>query len=280
MTGCDGSHLSTARGFRTALDQAEALGVDAAQVWIQDNPWFAGGLTADERTAGRRLASRLPTLNHCSYDAALVHPLGSPVAQRVLQGIREQLLLSAALGMVGLVIHPGDLVSDLDLRRVVLSLRALSDVLGSTVPLLLENAAQGQHRKLGVLREVIERAGVEGVGICWDTAHAYGAGLDLADPELVTREVAAAGGHVRAVHFNNSSEPLGSGGDDHAALLDGLQTPEQVQRMYTHVVGALPRVPCIVETAEDPLELELMRRWRAGLAAPQDAARERAVSPG
>ena len=97
---------------------------------------------------------------------------------------------------------------------------------GQRYPLLLENAA-GEGRKFGStladLSYLFARCG-EGVGLCLDTAHAFGAGLfDFSSVEAIDEmfamvDEAVGKDRLALVHLNDSKVPFGARVDHHENL--------------------------------------------------------------
>ena len=193
---------------------------------------------------------------------------------------------------------------------------AASDTAGSArAPMLvLENAAGGGWAigsSVAQLAAVADRAAALGVpdrrlGFCLDTAHAWGAGLRVDDPEAIDAllesfETELGLERLVMVHLNDSSSELGARLDRHEHVGAGRIGPRGLGHLLRHV--RLADRPFILETpgmaegydavnlerargllADRPLEplspeaFQLSRRTHA--AAPADDDLEPAASSG
>jgi deoxyribonuclease-4 len=125
--------------------------------------------------------------------------------------------------------------------------------------LVLENSA-GSGGGLGTtvdeLASIAERIAALGipedrVGFCIDTAHAWGAGIDLANPSAIDAFVAAFDdriglGRLVLIHLNDSRSDRGSRTDRHEHLGAGQIGPEGLAHVLRH--PRLARVTYLLET--------------------------------
>jgi deoxyribonuclease-4 len=144
----------------------------------------------------------------------------------------------------------------------------------SGVGILLENTA-GSGSWLGykfshqqtVLRGVKSK---RRIGLCFDTAHAYAAGYDLASQdglEHTLREIDNLLGInlIKLIHLNDSQDKLGSRHDRHAHIGQGKIGLKAMQRIVNH--PKLKNIPFILETpktseADDLMNLKTVRKLR------------------
>jgi deoxyribonuclease-4 len=123
------------------------------------------------------------------------------------------------------------------------------------VRLLLEITA-GQGSEVGYtfehLKRIIDGAGQKRrVGICLDTAHAFGAGYDLSTRDglertLETVERTVGLKRVHLLHLNDSKAPLGSRKDRHTHIGEGCIGLEGFRGIVNHPL--LRHLPGIMET--------------------------------
>ncbi len=107
--------------------------------------------------------------------------------------------------------------------------------------------------ELAAIADALEAAGVPSgrVGFCLDTAHAWGAGLDLADAEVVDAFIAAFDrriglGRLALIHLNDSRSELGSRTDRHEHVGAGRIGAAAMTHLLRH--PALAGVTYILET--------------------------------
>ena len=103
------------------------------------------------------------------------------------------------------------------------------------------------------LREIIDRVELsDKLGVCLDTCHVSDAGYDIADdPDCVLTEFDRVIGldRLRAVHVNDSLNPVGSHKDRHARIGEGCLGAEALGRVVRH--PALQGLPFVLETPNE-----------------------------
>jgi len=221
-----GFHLSIAGSLTRALAEARLLGCQALQIFVQ-NPrsWKWREVSPEEIRnfiKARRRAGVGPLVVHLSYlpNLAAADPW---LYRRSLERFSRELALARDLEADYLVTHPGHGPLEADsFQRVAQTLAQAVSQVGSPPLVLLENTA-GQGRELGwqpaQLQRIMDLSGAR-LGLCLDTAHAYGAGYDLAHAGGTSRllgEIAAGPGlsALKMFHLNDSRTPLGSRRDRH-----------------------------------------------------------------
>ena len=103
------------------------------------------------------------------------------------------------------------------------------------------------------LREIIDRVELsDKLGVCLDTCHVSDAGYDIADdPDGVLAEFDRVIGldRLRAIHVNDSLNPVGSHKDRHARIGEGCLGAEALGRVVRH--PALQGLPFVLETPNE-----------------------------
>ena len=115
------------------------------------------------------------------------------------------------------------------------------------------------------LREIIDRVELsDKLGVCLDTCHVSDAGYDIADdPDGVLTEFDRVIGldRLKAIHLNDSMNPLGAHKDRHAKIGEGHIGTEALSAVTNH--PALRTLPFCLETPNDlsgyAAEIALMR---------------------
>ncbi|MDY6850482.1 MAG: deoxyribonuclease IV, partial [Thermodesulfobacteriota bacterium] len=283
-----GFHLSIGRGLVKAVEQGLRTGCEAAQIFSR-NPrsWIGKPLDEKETIAfrqARRAAGLTPLAIHLPY---LPNPasMDPDLYRKSIRVLYEELVRAELLGADYVVFHPGHKAADrsLDeaLDRVAHGvLEALAGLkAGVKVTLLLENTA-GQRGEIGArfseLAGIIERIEAAGpanlkVGVCLDTAHAWGAGYDLARPRGQDKTLArldrVMGLHrLGLIHLNDSLIELGSRRDRHAPVGRGRIGARGLARLVrnpdlTHLAGIM-ETPRQTE-ADDLANMARAKRWRS-----------------
>lgn len=157
--------------------------------------------------------------------------------------------------------HPGSHVGQGIDAGVELTADALNDVLheGQTTALLLETMA-GKGSEIGGsfsdLAAIIERVELsDHVGVCLDTCHIWDAGYDIVgnlDGVLEEFDRVIGLNRLRAIHINDSKNPLGARKDRHAAIGEGFIGLDALAAVTAH--PALRDLPFYLETPHDDIE--------------------------
>lgn len=168
--------------------------------------------------------------------------------------------------------HPGSHVGQGVKKGIELISQLLNDVLWedmSTTVLLETMAGKGSEIgcKFEQLREIINRVELKDkIGICLDTCHVFDAGYDIKDNlESVLEEFDRIIGieRLKAMHLNDSKNPLGSHKDRHEKIGEGCIGIEAFKNIVTHPV--LKNLPCFLETPNEfsgyKKEIELLKSF-------------------
>ncbi|HVL67795.1 MAG TPA: deoxyribonuclease IV [Vicinamibacterales bacterium] len=232
-----GAHLSIAGGLPRAVDRARASRCEALQIFTKSaGQWRARDLPPEEIALFRQRVAETgirPVVAHNSY---LINVGTAQPALRAqsIAALREELDRAEALGLDGLVMHPGSYTSGTEADGLRLIAEALQQLLAdrprAKTKLLLEHTA-GQGTNLGHrfehLAEIIQRLrGSRRVGVCLDTCHLLAAGYDICSREGYERTFAEFDrivglDRVRVFHLNDSKKPCGSRVDRHEHIGKG-----------------------------------------------------------
>ena len=172
--------------------------------------------------------------------------------------------------------HPGSHVGQGAEAGVRMIAEMLNEVLteDQTTTVLLETMS-GKGTEMGrnfeELRQILDLVEKKDkMGICLDTCHVWDAGYDIVEHlDEVLKEFDRIIGleRLKAIHLNDSMNPLGSHKDRHARLGEGQIGPEALQRIVCH--EKLQGLPFILETPNDDegyaAEIAMVKSWREGL---------------
>jgi deoxyribonuclease IV len=227
-----GFHLSIAGSMRRAVTQAQVLGCQALQIFVQNPRGWKWRPVSSKEIAGfvaaRRAASLGPLVVHLGYLPNLA-TFDPKLYALSTERLRRELSLARDLAADYLVVHPGHGPwHEASFGQVA---QALALAVGHIPPpplVLLENTA-GQGQELGWrmqhLNRIITLSGVP-LGLCLDTAHAWGAGHDLGSPGGIAgllADIARGPGlsALKIIHLNDSRFPCGARRDRHWHLGQG-----------------------------------------------------------
>ena len=154
--------------------------------------------------------------------------------------------------------HPGSHVG----QGAEDGIRYISDMLNQvltpelhTTVLLETMSGKGSEvgREFEELREILDRVvQKDHMGICLDTCHVWDAGYDIAgdlDGVLDRFDRIIGLDKLKAIHLNDSQNPLGAHKDRHAKIGEGYIGFEALKRMTVH--PALKNLPFYLETPND-----------------------------
>ena len=273
-----GCHLSCSNGYLAMGRQALALGADTFQFFTR-NPRGGSVKPFDEADA-RALVSFLeehrfaPILAHAPYtlNACAAEPSIRDFARRTM---REDLERLAYLPGAMLNFHPGSHVKQGAETGIRLIAEMLDEVLTpqvQTTVLLETMSGKGSEvgRDFAELRAIMDAA-KEGdrLGVCLDTCHVFDGGYDIAGNldsvlEAFDREIGLS--RLRAVHLNDSKNPLGSHKDRHEKIGEGNIGLDAFARIVRH--PALRELPFYLETPNEldgyAREIALLREVAEG----------------
>jgi deoxyribonuclease-4 len=198
--------------------------------------------------------------------------------QQSLDSLGEELDRAEALGLNGLVMHPGSYTTGSEeegLRLIAEGLRALlrSRPQGRTKVLLEQTAGQGTNlgHRFEHLRTIIDLLdGSPRVGVCLDTCHLLAAGYDLCDERGYLATFAAFDrivgiDRIKAFHLNDSKKPCGSRVDRHEHIGKGCLGLEPFRLLLNDARFA--DLPMLLETPK----LETPESKRRSDCDPWDA---------
>ncbi len=268
-----GCHLSSAKGYLAMGREAVGIGANTFQFFTR-NPRGGKAKELDLADVGEYLAfagehglaqilAHAPyTLNACSKDEGL--------RQFAYETMCDDLSRLSHIPGSMYNFHPGSHVgqgAEVGISYIADMLNRINEQEFSTVILLETMAGKGSEvgRKFEELRAVIDKVeDDERLGVCLDTCHVFDGGYDIVgDLEGVLDEFDRVIGQERlkAVHINDSKNPLGSHKDRHEKIGEGQIGLNAFAEIVTH--PRLTNLPFYLETPNDldgyQGEIELLR---------------------
>jgi apurinic endonuclease APN1 len=276
-----GAHVSTAGGPATLFDRAEAIGAEAAQIFLTPPQQWRSSKVEPEQAEAFKVRLAESSVHDIYVHAVYLINLATNTEadlSRSTSVLKSSLTTCAQLGIRGVIFHIGSHKGQ-GLDAVFAQIcRACTEVLDVTPPealLILENSAGAGGTigsKFADLGRIIREVGNERVKVCLDTQHSYAAGYDLASAEgleLAMTEFEREVGfdQLVAVHANDSKVELGSGRDRHENIGEGNIGIEGFRRIMSH--RAFQDVPFLLEVpgfdakGPDAPNIEILKRIRA-----------------
>ena len=256
-----GCHLSSSKGFAAMGKTALSIGANTFQFFTR-NPRGGAAKDIDPQDAqvlvqmqgsgeiGKIVAHAPYTLNPCAKEEKTLE-----FARNTMQDdLRRMEFVPGNFYNF----HPGSHVgqgTEEGIRKIAETLD-LAMFEGQTTIVLLETMA-GKGTEVGgrfeELRAIIDRTAMqEKLGVCLDTCHVSDAGYDIAGHlDAVLEEFDRVIGlpRLRALHLNDSKNPIASHKDRHERLGEGYLGLEAFYRIIEH--PALRGLPMILETPNE-----------------------------
>lgn len=259
-----GAHMPITGGVYNAPEKARALTCDCMQIFSKNQmQWKSKQLSDDDAERFRQMVSEHRIEKTVIHDSYLIN-LASPDAEllrKSREGFLDEMMRARKLGVRYLIFHPGAHVGSGEqagLKSIAESLDwARKEFRSYDVELLLEITA-GQGSVLGRSFEQLAKMidlmeSPKGVGICFDTCHAYAAGYDVKSRRGYEKTMAALDDvlgmdSLKAIHLNDSKGKQGSRLDRHEQIGKGHIGLEGFRHMMND--DRLEGIPMVLETPE------------------------------
>lgn len=268
-----GAHLSASKGYAYMTKEAISIGGNTFQFFTR-NP--RGGQAKDidendineflqiskENNFGKILAHAPYTINVCSADDS--------TRRFGIDLMKDDLMRMEYTPGNMYNFHPGSHVNqgvEIGIEKII---EALNEILNEnqTTTVLLETMA-GKGSEIGRTFEEIKQI-IDGVklneklGVCLDTCHVYDANYDIVndlDGVLDHFDEVIGLDRLKAIHLNDSKNPIGSHKDRHEKIGEGSLGIEAITRIINH--PKLKDLPFFLETPNEvegyAHEIELLR---------------------
>ncbi len=256
-----GCHLSASEGFLAMGKAALSIGANTFQFFTR-NPRGskAKAIDPDDAAAflalaqangfGRLVAHAPYTINPCSKTER--------TREFARMTLADDLKRMEYLPGNYYNFHPGSHTEqgmEVGISQIAETLNAILKPEQHTTVLLETMSGKGSEvgGRFEELREILDRVALNTqMGVCMDTCHISDAGYDIAgDIDGVLTEFDRVIGleRLKAVHINDSMNPLGSHKDRHARIGEGYLGEAAFGRIINH--PALRDLPFILETPND-----------------------------
>lgn len=271
-----GSHISASKGFEAMGKQALKLGANTFAFFTRNprggkakeiDPADVDKLHAlmEEHHFGKLVAHAPYTMNLCAAK--------ENVRNFSMEMFQDDLKRMDYLPGNYYNFHPGSHVGQGAEQGIEMIAEALNGALfeEQTTTVLLETmAGKGSEvgRSFEELRRIIDLVDLDDkLGVCLDTCHIWDGGYDVVDHlDDVLNEFDQVIGldRLKAIHLNDSMNPLGAHKDRHEKIGQGHLGLEAITRIINH--PALKELPFILETPNDDEgytnEIAMLRKLR------------------
>jgi deoxyribonuclease IV len=283
-----GAHVSPAGGPANAVARGVERGCRAIQIFNQSPRQWKPTVYDDEKVAAFKEA-----MKGSDVEALLIHAVyllncaseDEEIREKSLTSLTASLRAGAALGAVGVVLHPGSALKAGGAAEAAVGRAAevIKEALAESdgCDLHLENTA-GAGGTLGRTFEELA-ALIEGAGgrkrlrTCLDSCHLLASGYDIRTADGLSKVLdefdrIVGLDRLGSLHVNDSMTKLGSNRDRHAALGEGELGVEGCTAFLSEPrfdgLACIFEGPGVAGKAVEPVDMAIAWRMRAeGLAA-------------
>ena len=198
---------------------------------------------------------------HAPYIINLGNTVRPETFSLAVEFLAKELERTIACKSHTLILHPGSHVGEGIEAGTAQIIKGLNEVLSSDTDccIALETMA-GKGSEIGgrfeELRSIIDKVKLKDkIGVCLDTCHVHDAGYDIAGSlDEVLREFDDIIGleYLKAIHINDSKNPIEVHKDRHAVIGAGYIGKEAFRNILTH--PRLQGLPFVLETPQENLE--------------------------
>lgn len=268
-----GCHLSSSKGFTNMGKEALGINANTFQFFTR-NPRGSKAKDIDDNDVKGLLKiiddnSFAPILGHAPYtlNPGSANPRTREFALEVL---KDDIVRMEHLPNNFYNFHPGSHVGQGTEKGIALITDALNSILTAdqTTIVLLETMS-GKGSEIGgtfqEIKEIIDKVKLDNkLGVCLDTCHIYDAGYDIVndlDGVLDEFDRIIGMGRLRAVHLNDSKNPIESHKDRHEKIGEGTIGLKAIVDIINH--PKLRHLPFYLETPNElsgyAQEIQLLR---------------------
>ena len=256
-----GSHISASKGYEAMGKQALKLGANTFAFFTR-NPRGGKAKAIDEEDVKRFLA----LAKEHSFGKLVAHAPYTMNTCAAKEDIRRFARETMADDLARMEFtpgnyynfHPGSHVGQGSDTGIAMPAEILNEVLKpeQTTTVLLETMS-GKGSEIGrnfeELKEILDKVELkEKMGVCLDTCHVWDGGYDIVtdlDGVLASFEEVVGLGWLKAIHMNDSMNPLGSHKDRHEKIGQGQIGINAMEQIINH--PKLQGLPIILETPND-----------------------------
>lgn len=268
-----GCHLSSSKGYESMAKDAIAIDANTFQFFTR-NPRGGNAKAINEKDVERFLTTAkekdiTPLLAHAPYtlNACSADPKLRDFAKRTMADDLARMEYTPG-NMYNF--HPGCHVKQGVKTGIEYISQMLNEILSpdQTTTVLLETMA-GKGSEIGgcfeELKQILDLVDLsDHMGVCLDTCHVWDGGYDIVnhlDDVLNEFDRIIGINRLKAIHLNDSQNPLGAHKDRHAKLGEGYIGIDTFKRIVTHSI--LGKLPFYMETPNDldgyAREIHMMR---------------------
>ncbi len=268
-----GAHLSASKGYTAMLKQAQEIGANTFQFFTR-NPRGGSAKAIDQKDVD----TFLELMKSENFPVILAHAPYTLNCCSAKPETREFALNTFADDLMRMEYTPGQLYNFHPGSHVgqgeEVGIEQIAEILNKvlfpemTTTVLLETMA-GKGTEIGrnfeELRSIIDRVELsDKMGVCLDTCHIHDGGYDIVkdlDGVLEAFDKVIGLDRLKAIHLNDSKNPLAAHKDRHEKIGEGYIGLDAFERIINH--PSLKNLPFFLETPNDldgyAKEIEMLR---------------------
>ena len=278
-----GGHVSAAGGLVNAVANAQKIGARTIQIFGASPRQFAVKMPSADSIAAYKAAIAKSGIGSVYLHAAYLVRLGSEkesLRAISIKNLAGHLKIAEMIGARGLVFHlgsQGEGSKENAIKKTVAGMHAVLKSVPGKALLIMENSSGG-GTKLGAtvddLAALFKKAKTSRVKLCFDTAHAFEAGVlryeKPADIKKFFDEWDRKIGlpNLEAVHANDSKTAFATGADRHENIgrgfigLQGFKNLALEKRLWSK--PWILEVPGFADEGPDKKNIEALRTCFSG----------------
>ena len=268
-----GAHLSASKGYTAMLKQAQEIGANTFQFFTR-NPRGGSAKAIDQKDVD----TFLELMKSENFPVILAHAPYTLNCCSAKPETREFALNTFADDLMRMEYTPGQLYNFHPGSHVgqgeEIGIEQIAEILNKvlfpemTTTVLLETMA-GKGTEIGrnfdELRSIIDRVELsDKMGVCLDTCHIHDGGYDIVndlDGVLEAFDKVIGLDRLKAIHLNDSKNPLAAHKDRHEKIGEGYIGLDAFERIINH--PSLKNLPFFLETPNEldgyAKEIEMLR---------------------
>ena len=278
-----GHNLNISNGFLTTVDYALTLGANFIQIFLSSPQKYGGNRKSDNdlnQLNQKLLDNNMKMVIHGSYKLNFCNPKESYIHQAAIKDLINDLNDSVKIGAIGVVIHMGKNVKNLNLTEeeaIANYVDGIKSVLlkadkKSTI-ILETGAGVGTEVctsifNLSKLYNMFTETEKTRLRFCIDTCHIFAYGYHVGDIDFIDIfcdliDKYLKWNNIACIHLNDSKDKLNAKLDNHADLGKGNINIEGLKKFAK--ICANNNVPIVLETPCDILskkeQVTLVKSW-------------------
>lgn len=268
-----GAHLSASKGYTAMLKQAQEIGANTFQFFTR-NPRGGSAKAIDQKDVD----TFLELMKSENFPVILAHAPYTLNCCSAKPETREFALNTFADDLMRMEYTPGQLYNFHPGSHVgqgeEIGIEQIAEILNKvlfpemTTTVLLETMA-GKGTEIGrnfeELKSIIDRVELsDKMGVCLDTCHIHDGGYDIVndlDGVLEAFDKVIGLDRLKAIHLNDSKNPLAAHKDRHEKIGEGYIGLDAFERIINH--PSLKNLPFFLETPNEldgyAKEIEMLR---------------------